>query len=138
MSLKEVIMLEGITKIGSIAFGDCSNLISVLIPGTVTTTNPGTAPFENCSSLKNIIIEDGVTHIGVGTFSSCTSLKEITIPKSVIKFGISAFADCSSLITINYTGTEEEWNAIVKETGWDFDTPSNKIINYNYRTKESK
>ena len=58
------------------------------------------------------------------------SLTSITIPESVTSIGDFAFSGCSSLKTINYTGTEEQWNAISKGTSWKSGTAVNVIYNY--------
>ena len=52
------------------------------------------------SSVKKVVIEDGVTSIGNDAFYYCTSLTSITIPDSVTSIGSSAFRDCTSLTTI--------------------------------------
>lgn len=49
------------------------------------------------SSVKVVVINEGVTSIGDGSFDLCENLKEITIPKTVKKIGERAFSDCSSL-----------------------------------------
>ena len=51
------------------------------------------------TSIKNIIIENGVTSIGAYAFYSCTNLKTITIPDSVGSIAATAFASC------NYIGS---------------------------------
>ena len=38
----------------------------------------------------------------------------------------------TSLATINYKGTEEQWNSITKRDGWNGNCPENMVINYNY------
>ena len=77
-------------------------------------------------------IPESVTYIGREALGGCTSLTSITIPKSVTHIGDYALAYTPNLTTINYRGTEEEWNAIEKGENWDLDTPTNKVINYNY------
>ncbi|MDD7611070.1 MAG: hypothetical protein PUJ82_09145 [Spirochaetales bacterium] len=41
-----------------------------------------------------------------------------------------SFKNCTSLKTINYTGTEEQWNAINKGSNWESGTTVNVIYNY--------
>ena len=52
------------------------------------------------SSVKKIVIEDGVTSIGNWAFSDCSGLISITIPNSVASIGDWAFYYCTSLTTI--------------------------------------
>ena len=63
-------------------------------------TSIGNAAFSGCISLTNITIPDGVTSIGIMVFYNCTSLTSITIPDSVTSIGNSAFNSCTSLTSI--------------------------------------
>lgn len=58
--------------------------------------------FENPhrKEIKKVIIEEGVTGMGVDAFYNCTDLQEIKIPEGVTYIGSSAFSGCSSLIEI--------------------------------------
>ena len=105
----------------------CKNTV---IPSSVTSI--GFDAFYNCDSLTTITIPEGVTSIGYNAFENCSGLTSITISSSVTSIGNSAFLGCSGLTTINYTGTQTQWNAISKASSWDNNTPSNKVINYNY------
>ncbi len=53
------------------------------------------------SSIKSVIIEDGVTSIGSYAFSGCTSLTSIEIPKDVTSIGDYAFDGCTSLTSVD-------------------------------------
>ena len=57
------------------------------------------SPVHMNSSVKKIVIEEGVTSIGESAFENC-SLTSITIPKSVTSIGDDAFYNCSSLTSI--------------------------------------
>ena len=52
------------------------------------------------STIKKVIIENGVTNIGKYTFYNYSNLTTITIPKSVTSIGGFAFAYCKSLTSI--------------------------------------
>lgn len=88
--------------------------------------------FPDCFFMGDYVIPEGVTEIGMFAFAYCSSLTSVTIPVSVTSIGIGAFAYCSSLKTINYTGTEEQWNAISKGDYWNESVPSDCQIVFNY------
>ena len=62
--------------------------------------NNNQSPVYMNSSVKKVVIEDGVTSIGNWAFYKCTSLTTITIPDSVTSIGDWAFYKCTSLTTI--------------------------------------
>ena len=64
-------------------------------------TSIGKNAFYGCSSLTSISISDSVTSIGENAFSGCSSLTSITISDSVTSIGENAFAGCFSLVSIN-------------------------------------
>ena len=90
-SVKQVIIGDGVTTIGSSAFSDCSSLTSVTIPNSVTEI--GERAFAGCS-FKSVTIPNSVTTIGDHAFESCSSLKSVTIPNSVTTIGVYAFRNC--------------------------------------------
>ena len=86
--------------------GSCGdNVIYSLNTETGVLTISGTgemtdSPFSQNSSIKSVIIENGVTSIVTYAFSGCTSLTSITIPDSVVSIGESAFDGCTSLVSV--------------------------------------
>lgn len=58
------------------------------------------SPWHTDKSVKQVIIDDGVTTIGEWAFRGCSSLTSVTIPNSVTTIGEEAFRDCSSLTSI--------------------------------------
>ena len=52
------------------------------------------------NSIKNVIIEEGVTSIGDYAFEKCSNFTSITIPNSVTSIGKSAFKYCRGLTSI--------------------------------------
>ena len=127
-SLINIIIPESVTSIRESAFLGCSSLTNITIPDSVT--NIGTYVFSNCSNLTNITIPDSVTNIETYVFSNCSNLTNITIPESVTSIENSAFYNCSNLTTVNYRGTQEQWNEIT--IGYDNSYFKNATINYNY------
>ncbi len=94
-SLASVSLPKGLTGIGYRAFSECESLVSVSLPEGLTSIDE--RAFSHCSSLKSINIPDGVNSIGASAFYACESLTAITIPDSVTKIGEDAFAKCLSL-----------------------------------------
>ena len=126
--ITSVIIPNSITKINNFTFSACLNLKKVIIPESVTKIVRHA--FFQCEKLDNVVIPDGVTSIEDHTFALCVSLKTITIPASVKSIGEEAFYFCDSLTDVYYTGTKEEWDAIVVEA--ENDALSRAKIHYNY------
>lgn len=63
--------------------------------------------------ITEVIIEDGVTHIGSSAFLLCESLTSITIPNSVTSINRNAFSGCTSLTDVYYKGSEDDKNNIM-------------------------
>lgn len=110
--------------------GDGNNETLAGVTYKVTTLN---GAFEDCTNLESVTIPEGVEGIGSAAFSGCTNLTTISIPSTVCdisgdgRFAVGAFANCTSLTDIYYNGTEEQWNAISLEDGWDINTGSYTI-----------
>ena len=74
-----------------------------------------------------MVICDGITEIGGNVFRE-NNINSITIPESVTLIESNAFRGCA-VSTVNYGGTEEQWNAIANgKTG----LPENVNIVFNY------
>ena len=97
-SLLDIVIPSSVTSIGDSAFSCCSSLSKIVIPSSVTSI--GDSAFSFCRSLSDIVIPSSVTSIGGGAFSDCRSLSKIVIPSSVTSIGGCAFLDCSSLSKI--------------------------------------
>ncbi|MBE6742281.1 MAG: fibronectin type III domain-containing protein [Ruminococcaceae bacterium] len=57
-------------------------------------------PFYNQSSIKTVVIDNGVTSIGDWAFYDCRGLTNITIPNSVTIIGSDAFRGCTGVTDI--------------------------------------
>ena len=74
--VKKVVICDGVTSIGELAFLDCDSLESITIP-------------------------DSVTDIGESAFAFCGNLKSITLPKNVATIGDKLFDLCDQLLFID-------------------------------------
>ena len=69
----------------------------------------GPAPWDNYrSSIKEVIVETGVTGIGTNAFVSCNQITRVTIPDTVTRIGSGAFDGVSSVKHVFYAGTEDQ------------------------------
>lgn len=128
-SLTELHIPASVTKFDKYCVADCNKLKSI----TVDTANNKYSsdsqgilydefkvnlilcpPATENTSIK---VPYGVESINGSSFKSCTNLKEITIPRSVTGVGVDAFKDCTALETVNFTGTEAQWNSIKFSSG---------------------
>ena len=94
-SLAWVSLPSTIKRIGSAAFDGCIALEEVVIKDGLEAIEDSV--FVNCYNLKSIHIPDSVTSIGHMAFAFCYSLKSIHIPDSVTSIGYMAFAGCENL-----------------------------------------
>ena len=101
-NIKKVVINNGVTTIGDLAFFQCVNLGSVEIPSSVTTIR--SKAFENCTNLTSVTFADGsaLTSIGNFAFELCVNLQSIQIPSSVTSIGASAFLSCTNLTSVTF------------------------------------
>lgn len=88
---------------GKVVKATVSGVNGKVVDGFFYNNTPGTeaTPTDRWRELKEVVIEEGVTEIGVDAFSVCTSLETVTLPQSLQKIGEKAFSYCTSLKTIN-------------------------------------
>ena len=111
-SLTSVNIPNSVTCIDSFAFDGCSSLTSVHITDLTAWCNISfnggyCNPLQwaqhlylNSKEITNLIIPEGVTHIGNETFHGGSNFTSITIPESVTCIGENAFCACSGLTSI--------------------------------------
>ena len=110
-SLENIVIPDSVNEMYSDAFKYCSNLTSIVFPKEVLLWGftwdehceencIGEGAFSGCSSIKSMVIPQGVTRIDAEAFKDCISLKSIVIPNSVCEIYYEAFSNCTSLENI--------------------------------------
>ncbi len=61
--------------------------------------------YGSLSSIKKVVIEQGVTSVGDYAFQECANLTSVTIPDSVTSIGDGAFYYCSGLTSVTIPDT---------------------------------
>ena len=128
----ELVIPDGVTRIGRYAFYNCSSLTSITIPESVTRI--GSYAFSGCKGVYNVYdnacylgnennpyfalvqvsaniiscsIHEKTKIIGDSIFYNDDSLTSVKIPDGVTSIGWYAFENCSSLTSINIPGSVE-------------------------------
>ena len=116
--VKNLIVRDGITKIGSESFDECDYLESIILSASIVKIDEAafyhcdelvdisfsnglrfieSCAFQNCRNIENIILPDSLNTIGSYAFCGCDDLETIRIPESVSTIGESAFSGCVNL-----------------------------------------
>lgn len=113
-----VVLPEGLTRVGDLAFYGCTALTSVKLPDSVkavgwhafdgctclTMLDLGKvqliedAAFRECTSLKSLRLPGTLTTLNYQAFYRCESLAEVSVPRSVTQMGMTVFAFCYNLV----------------------------------------
>ena len=103
--VREVVIEQGITKIGVYAFYQCDTLRKVTIADSVTEL--GFCAFAECGNLSEITVPQSVTILGPYSFAQCTSLTSLYIPAKVSEIGHGILRNCVNLenITVDKANT---------------------------------
>ena len=106
---------DSVTAIASKAFNNCTKLSEIGYPASWTRVldynynstdySDGNSwyrtPFDGCTSLKSITVDEGVTSIPKHAFRYQTSLEEVILPNSLTNIGVYAFDGCKGLKSIS-------------------------------------
>lgn len=123
-AVTSVTIPDSITSIPDAAFVNCPKLTNISIPNSVTYI--GFSAFSSCTSLKSITLPSSLSTIQSSAFYNCGNLETIRIPVSVTFIGNYAFAGCPSSMTVTYSGSKKQWDAITK--GSNNDVLENNLI----------
>ncbi|MBR3827000.1 MAG: leucine-rich repeat protein [Alistipes sp.] len=98
--IEDLVIPEGVTKIGQGTFYNCDSLKSVTIPNSVRTI--AREAFWGCDNITSIDIPtvidpDYTTTIGMRAFQQCSKLERVSIGERVSSIGEQAFYCCNIL-----------------------------------------
>ena len=109
-TVKEIVLPEGLERIGDRAFRGCTELREIVLPSTLKTIGDGA--FEGCSRLWEAILPEGLRHIGSSAFRGCMRMDSPRIPKTVERIGDRAFGGCSSIRSFVVDGCSKYFSCI--------------------------
>lgn len=99
-ALKEITLLDSCSEIENLAFSNCGQICSIVLPDTIKKI--GIRAFYKCSSLREITIPNAVEKIGDDAFFMCLSLGKVTFEKDAdVSLGKQMFFMCTSLEKIS-------------------------------------
>jgi hypothetical protein len=104
VSLEELTLPGTVGQIASYAFSGCKSLRRVNGFDTASITTIPQYIFKNCSSLLSVTIPQSVTSFGNSTFNG-SSIMSIIIPQSVTNLGRSTFQNCTYLKEVHLLPT---------------------------------
>ena len=104
-------MPQNIRYIAKFAFY-ASDVKDAIIPGHIKFI--GDRAFECCSELETLKIFHGCEELGECCFFDCNQLQNIELPSSIKRIDSYCFSGCESTDHINYIGTKQQWEQIIK------------------------
>lgn len=102
----QLVIPEGVTVIDAGAFSGCEKLDKLILPSTLTSIR-GFA-FYQCKNLAGeLVLHGNLTYIGQKAFTNCSNLSgELVLPASLTTLGDLAFNDCSKLTSVKILFTD--------------------------------
>ena len=120
---KKLRLLDGVTRISTVAFAYRSEIEEVYMPNTVTVVH--TRAFAHCRNLHRVHISNSIHNLGEGVFTNCISLftldmrdcpliyiptntcrlccnlREVWLPRNTQSIEASAFMGCNRSLRIH-------------------------------------
>ncbi len=146
-NIKSIEISEGIERIGSYAFQNCTSLLTVKFPSTATL---GSSVLSGCNAVTTLTARLGgvqlktlfgsavptalktVTLVGdtalcSSAFAGGSKIERILLPSTLASVGSSAFSGCSSLASIT---VDSQNQSIFVQCGILYERASNKVLGY--------
>lgn len=106
---------SSLESIGQNAFANCVSLKTLVFHPSLTNIESGA--FCGCTGIESVTLPASIKTVSDRAFSNCEKLASLILTKSVTGIGTQAFNSCDSLNDVFYSGTEDQWNAILIDTG---------------------
>ena len=106
-SLETIEFEDGTTVIPDYCGSDAINLKNVILPDSVTEI--GSSVFYSCTAISDIELPNGLKLIGNFAFYNCKNLSDIELPSSVETIGYYAFQGTSKLLSIRIPASVKNW-----------------------------
>ncbi|MBQ9162354.1 MAG: leucine-rich repeat domain-containing protein [Clostridia bacterium] len=106
LTVREIIIPDGVERIGLRAFRNCKKLTSMSLPDSLLSV--GDSAFIGCESLAAVHLGKSLKSMGMQAFMGCGVLESITLPDSLEKIPASAFDSCTSLKTVSFGANVKE------------------------------
>lgn len=132
-AVKEIIIPSHINDlpvrvIDDYAFAGISSLKKLVLPEGIKII--GMSAFERCTQLTDIEFPTTLSSIEANAFGSCLSLKQVNLPDTPINIERGAFADCTGLEEISFP------NCYIIPEGVCYNCISLKKVNIGHGTSE--
>ena len=118
--IKAVVIEDGVTKIGNLAFYKCSSLKSVTIPNSVTSI--GNFAFVYCSSLKYVAVNaETPPTLGSSAFNYNADGRKICVPNSSVDTYKERWKEyANDIVDVSFLFLQDgDTYTIHSVTGWD-------------------
>lgn len=103
-SIEEIVIPEGVTKIGGYCLLQCYSLKKLTIPNTVTHIGGYALGINNLTSLD---IPDSVIELGNSSIYNCSKLESITFGKSLSAIVTNNFNDLPKCVIYDFSKCEQ-------------------------------
>lgn len=129
ISLKNVILHNGLEEIGVYTFYGCSQLKSIEYPSTLKKIYD--YAFYS-SGLTSLTIPNTVEYLGNNAFYYCNQLKTVTIGSGVNFIGINPFAYCKNITSLTVSAANTDY---LSEDNCIYSKDKKKLIYWNLNGK---